>query len=102
MESFSHILIQFFRQKDFIFYLSLVISAAVVIAAEGLWRLRKAKPGASVVPNLPQDDSRLEFLWTVIPVFVLLCLASVQIDKIGGRAKAFGQLAARTLHLYEH
>jgi hypothetical protein len=101
MESFSDILIGFFRQKDFIFYFSLALSAVVVIAAEGLWRLRKAK--SRPLPNLPQDDSRLDFLWTVIPVFVLLCLASVQIDRIGDRAKAVGKVAARALRsVVEH
>ena len=79
MGPFSEILIQSFQRKGSIFYLLLAVAALVIVAGEAFWRMRKAK---SLPSKLSADDVRLEFLWTVVPVFVLICLSSVRIDKL--------------------
>lgn len=75
-----------------LFYVCLALAAFMVVAGEVMWRRRKARSDKSSLSSLlSSDDLRLEFLWALIPVFVLLCLFSVQMDKWGGgRTKPIG------------
>lgn len=82
MESFTDILNSFFLRKDSIFCLLLVVGAAVVVLGEALWRVRRSSgTSGTEIEKLPADDARLEFLWTIVPVFVLICLTSVPLAK---------------------
>jgi len=82
MESFSTFLLRFAQREDSIFYFTLFLSAASVLAAEVFWLRRRLKNPVQIVlqKKLPPDDARFEIFWTLIPVLILVALAFVEVE----------------------
>lgn len=73
-----------FQLKGPIFYSLLILAALSLLIGEVLFRgqRRQGKDLSSNLLSVPPDDRRLRSLWTAIPVFLLLCLTLVRVDKV--------------------
>ena len=74
MESLLAKLFLLFQGVDSTFSVILLCSIALFFMGEIFWWRASRQV---VVPGLPQDDTRLKFVWTIVPALVLAILLSV-------------------------
>lgn len=100
MESLFRSLPALISRQDSIFSFTLFVAAAAFAAAEFFWLIRflRSRRLPAKNRNLPEDDTRFAVLWSVVPAFVLVLLAFVQVGPTKTHARNLSKASQSSRH----